>query len=102
MAIDRACASLGHASVCERNEALNQAHPCVEVTVQETGQHVLSTTGEVHLQRCLDDLRDTFACIPLDVSEPIVAVPFRETIVPRPHQKKKTSSGQLAIEKRGL
>ena len=29
-----------------------------------------------------DDLRDTFACIPLDVSEPIV--PFRETIVPRP------------------
>ena len=61
---------------------LNQADPCVEVTVQETGQHVLSTAGEVHLQRCLDDLRDTFACIPLDVSEPIV--PFRETIVPRP------------------
>ena len=82
---------------------LNQTDPCVEVTVQETGQHVLSTTGEVHLQRCLDDLRDTFACIPLDVLEPIVAVPFRETIVPRPHQKKKkTSSGQLAIEKRGL
>ena len=61
---------------------LNEVDPCVEVTVQETGQHVLSTAGEVHLQRCLDDLWDTFACIPLDVSEPIV--PFRETIVPRP------------------
>ena len=68
--------SLGHASL------LKQADPCVEVTVQETGQHVLSTAREVHLQRCLDDLRDTFTCIPLDVSEPIV--PFRETIVPRP------------------
>lgn len=37
---------------------LNQADPCVEVLVQETGEHVLITAGEVHLQRCLDDLRE--------------------------------------------
>lgn len=61
---------------------LNQADPCVEVTVQESGQHILSTAGEVHLQRCLDDLRDRFARVLLNVSEPIV--PFRETIIPRP------------------
>ena len=36
---------------------LNQADPCAEVLIQETGEHVLVTAGEVHLQRCLDDLR---------------------------------------------
>ena len=38
--------------------------------------------GEVHLQRCIDDLKQRFACIELNVSSPIV--PFRETIVPPP------------------
>lgn len=37
---------------------LNQADPCAEILIQETGEHVLVTAGEVHLQRCLDDLRD--------------------------------------------
>eukprot|EP00063_Salmo_salar_P057143 XP_014031978.1 PREDICTED: elongation factor Tu GTP-binding domain-containing protein 1-like [Salmo salar] len=37
---------------------LNQADPCAEVLIQETGEHVLVTAGEVHLQRCLDDLRE--------------------------------------------
>ena len=36
---------------------LNQADPCVEVYVQETGEHVVVAAGEVHLERCLDDLR---------------------------------------------
>lgn len=29
---------------------LNQADPCVEVLVQETGEHVILTAGEVHLE----------------------------------------------------
>jgi len=37
---------------------LNQADPCVQVFVQETGEHVLVTAGEVHLERCLDDLTE--------------------------------------------
>lgn len=37
---------------------LNQADPCVQVLVQETGEHVIVTAGEVHLQRCLDDLKE--------------------------------------------
>lgn len=36
---------------------LNQADPCVHVLVQETGEHVIITAGEVHLQRCVDDLK---------------------------------------------
>ncbi|KAL7405987.1 hypothetical protein ABVT39_011453 [Epinephelus coioides] len=61
---------------------LNQADPCAEVLIQETGEHVLVTAGEVHLQRCLDDLRDRFAKIEISASKPII--PFRETVVRSP------------------
>ncbi|XP_072258555.1 elongation factor-like GTPase 1 [Pyxicephalus adspersus] len=61
---------------------LNQADPCVEVLIQETGEHVLITAGEVHLQRCLDDLRERFAKIQVSSSAPII--PFRETIIRPP------------------
>ncbi|CAJ0929744.1 unnamed protein product [Ranitomeya imitator] len=61
---------------------LNQADPCVEVLIQETGEHVLITAGEVHLQRCLDDLRERFAKIEVSASAPII--PFRETIIRPP------------------
>ncbi|KAM9410199.1 elongation factor-like GTPase 1 [Pholidichthys leucotaenia] len=61
---------------------LNQADPCAEVLIQETGEHVLVTAGEVHLQRCLDDLRERFAKIKISASKPII--PFRETVVRPP------------------
>ncbi|XP_025127307.3 elongation factor-like GTPase 1 isoform X2 [Bubalus bubalis] len=61
---------------------LNQADPCVQILIQETGEHVLVTAGEVHLQRCLDDLKERFAKIQISVSEPII--PFRETITKPP------------------
>ena len=40
------------------------------------------TAGEVHLERCVKDLKTSFANVPLNVSSPIV--PFRETIVEPP------------------
>uniref|UniRef100_A0A672K6G4 Elongation factor like GTPase 1 n=1 Tax=Sinocyclocheilus grahami TaxID=75366 RepID=A0A672K6G4_SINGR len=61
---------------------LNQANPCAEVLIQETGEHVLVTAGEVHLQRCLDDLRERFAKIEIRASKPII--PFRETVIRPP------------------
>ena len=61
---------------------LNQADASVDISLQETGEYILSTAGEVHLQRCIDDLQDTFAKIKLNVSAPIV--PFRETVIPMP------------------
>ncbi|XP_038222104.1 elongation factor-like GTPase 1 [Zerene cesonia] len=61
---------------------LNQSDSCVQVLLQETGEHVLVTAGEVHLQRCLEDLKNVYAKIPISVSEPIV--PFKETIVEPP------------------
>ncbi|GAA5969995.1 hypothetical protein JCM3765_007272, partial [Sporobolomyces pararoseus] len=47
---------------------LNQADPCVETLVQSTGEHVILTAGELHLERCLKDLRDRFARIEITVS----------------------------------
>ncbi|KAJ3105210.1 Cytoplasmic GTPase/eEF2-like protein (ribosomal biogenesis) [Phlyctochytrium planicorne] len=59
-------------------QLLNQADPCVEVFLQETGEHVIVTAGELHLERCIKDLRERFAKIEIQVSPPIV--PFRETL----------------------
>ncbi|CAH0588062.1 unnamed protein product [Chrysodeixis includens] len=61
---------------------LNQSDSCVQVLLQETGEHVLVTAGEIHLERCLEDLKNQYAKIPITVSKPIV--PFRETIVEPP------------------
>ncbi|KAJ8714576.1 hypothetical protein PYW07_002801 [Mythimna separata] len=61
---------------------LNQADSCVQVLLQETGEHVLVTAGKIHLERCLEDLKNHYAKIEISVSEPIV--PFRETIVEPP------------------
>jgi len=64
---------------------LNQADPLVEVYVQETGEHVIVASGELHLERCIRDLKEQFAKINVTVSSPIV--PFRETIVENPVQQ---------------
>ncbi|KAJ1901963.1 Cytoplasmic GTPase/eEF2-like protein (ribosomal biogenesis) [Kickxella alabastrina] len=60
-------------------ELLNQADPCVQIISQATGERVLVTAGELHLERCMKDLRERFAKCEIHVSEPIV--PFREGIV---------------------
>ncbi|EIW70862.1 hypothetical protein TREMEDRAFT_68249 [Tremella mesenterica DSM 1558] len=61
---------------------LSQADPCAEYLVQETGEHVILTAGELHLERCLKDLRERFAKCAIQPSAPIV--PFRETAVRAP------------------
>ncbi|RHY73511.1 hypothetical protein DYB34_013444, partial [Aphanomyces astaci] len=43
-----------------------------------TGEHVIVALGELHLERCVKDLTERFAKVPLRVSEPLVG--FRETI----------------------
>lgn len=58
---------------------LNQVDSCVQVMIQDTGEHVLCVLGEVHLEKCIRDLTEDYAKIQLNVSKPIVQ--FRETIV---------------------
>lgn len=59
-------------------QLLNRADPFVEVSVSGRGEQVLAAAGEVHLERCIKDLRERFACVDLEVSPPIVS--YRETI----------------------
>ena len=61
---------------------LNQADPCAQVLVQANGETVLLAAGELHLQKCLKDLRERFAKVPIWSSDPIV--PYRETVVGLP------------------
>ena len=58
---------------------LEQSDPCAKYEVLESGEHVISTAGELHLERCLKDLRERFARCDIQAGEPIV--PYRETIV---------------------
>ncbi|EPS72323.1 hypothetical protein M569_02434, partial [Genlisea aurea] len=57
---------------------LNRADPFVEVTVSARGEHVLAAAGEVHLERCVKDLKERFAKVSLEVSPPLVS--YRETV----------------------
>ncbi|XP_059641161.1 uncharacterized protein LOC132283253 [Cornus florida] len=57
---------------------LNHADPFVEVTVSARGEHVLAAAGEVHLERCIKDLKERFAKVRLQVSPPLVS--YKETI----------------------
>ncbi|KAL8846129.1 MAG: hypothetical protein Q9221_008760 [Calogaya cf. arnoldii] len=58
---------------------LEQSDPCAVYEVLESGEHVILTAGELHLERCLKDLRERFARCEIQAGEPIV--PYRETIV---------------------
>ncbi|KAH8178597.1 elongation factor tu GTP binding domain-containing protein [Sarocladium implicatum] len=58
---------------------LVQSDPCAEYEQFSSGEHVLLTAGELHLERCLTDLKERFAHCDIQAGEPIV--PYRETIV---------------------
>ncbi|KAL9129946.1 MAG: hypothetical protein Q9217_001748 [Psora testacea] len=61
---------------------LEQSDPCAQYEVLDSGEHVILTAGELHLERCLKDLRERFAKCDIQAGEPIV--PYRETIVRAP------------------
>lgn len=61
---------------------LNMSDPCVEVSVLESGEHILATAGELHLERCIRDLKERFARTEIQYSAPVV--PFRETVTSAP------------------
>jgi ribosome assembly protein 1 len=60
-------------------ELLNNADPCVQIFLEDSGEHILATAGELHLERCLNDLKERFAGIEIQVSEPVI--PYRETFI---------------------
>ncbi|ODM15680.1 hypothetical protein SI65_08914 [Aspergillus cristatus] len=61
---------------------LEQSDPCAQYEVLSNGEHVILTAGELHLERCLKDLRERFARCEIQTGQTIV--PYRETIVHAP------------------
>lgn len=61
---------------------LEQSDPCAQYEVLPNGEHVILTAGELHLERCLKDLRERFAKCEIHAGETMV--PYRETIVSVP------------------
>lgn len=57
---------------------LNMSDPCVQIFTQDNGELILATAGELHLERCIKDLKERFAKVDVHYSKPIV--PYRETI----------------------
>lgn len=58
---------------------LMQSDSCIEVVMQKTGELVILTAGDVHLQKCIEDLKSKFAKIDFQVSNPMVSL--RETVI---------------------
>jgi len=59
---------------------LNKSDPSVNFFINKRGEFILSTCGEIHLERCIKDLNDDFCPgIKLTISDPII--PFRESII---------------------
>ncbi|CAG8107638.1 unnamed protein product [Penicillium olsonii] len=61
---------------------LEQSDPCAQYEQLPSGEHVILTAGELHLERCVTDLRERFARCEIQTGEAIV--PYRETIVHGP------------------
>ncbi|KAF5344585.1 hypothetical protein D9758_013889 [Tetrapyrgos nigripes] len=68
---------------------LSKSDPCVQVTTSDSGQHLVSGAGELHLEVCLKDLEEEHAGVPLKLSAPVV--PYRETV--------KATSSIIALSK---
>jgi len=58
---------------------LGKSDCLVQITVEATGEHIIACAGELHLEICLNDLRDFMNGAELRVSPPVV--PFLETVI---------------------
>jgi ribosome assembly protein 1 len=57
---------------------LNNSDPSVDVIVEGSGDIILNTCGQVHLEKIIVDLENIYCKVPIKTSEPIIT--FRETI----------------------
>lgn len=57
---------------------LSKSDPCVQTSINESGEHIVAGAGELHLEICLKDLEEDHAGVPLKKSDPVVG--YRETV----------------------
>jgi elongation factor 2 len=61
----------------EGMKRLAKSDPMVLCTTNESGEHIIAASGELHLEICLQDLQNDFMGTEVKVSDPVVA--YRET-----------------------
>ena len=59
-------------------KCLSKSDPLVQISMEESGEHVIAGAGELHLEICFKDLEEDYAQVPLKKSDPIVS--YRETV----------------------
>lgn len=64
---------------------LAKSDPMVQITTEESGEHIVAGAGELHLEICLKDLEEDHACIPIKKSDPVVS--YRETVTGKSSQQ---------------
>lgn len=57
---------------------LANSDPLCQCYTEESGEHIVAGCGELHIEICIQDLREEFCSIDLKVSDPVVS--FRETV----------------------
>jgi len=57
---------------------LAKSDPLVQITFEESGEHIIAGAGELHLEICINDLQNDFCGFPIKQSEPVVT--FKETV----------------------
>ncbi|CAF3579458.1 unnamed protein product [Rotaria socialis] len=57
---------------------LMKSDPIVQCIIEKSGEHILAGADELHLDVCLKNLADEYACISIKVSGPIIS--YRESV----------------------
>ncbi|KAG2739297.1 P-loop containing nucleoside triphosphate hydrolase protein [Suillus brevipes Sb2] len=57
---------------------LSKSDPCVQAWITDTGEHIVASAGELHLEICLKDLQEDHAGVPLKISDSVVG--YCETV----------------------
>ena len=62
---------------------LAKVDPLVQCITEETGEHIIAGSGELHIEICMKEL-EKLALIPFNISEPVVT--FMETVTDKSSQ----------------
>jgi elongation factor 2 len=68
----------------EGMKRLAKSDPMVLCYTEESGEHIIAASGELHLEICLQDLQNDFMGTEVKVSDPVVS--FRETCTDKSNQ----------------
>jgi len=86
---------------------LAKSDPLVQVSTEDTGEHIIAGCGELHVEICINDLRNEYCNCEIVETEPIVT--YKETVTatssdicmsksPNKHNRLYVTASPLAME----